>query len=333
MATGFKKATVNASDIPATQTNFPAYVDLSRVGITTLAEAQSVRVYADSSKTTEWAREIVSVTEMHVKIPSLTSTTDIYVSWDGSSADYAVTDTYGRNAVWSDYVMVSHMYDLTTSTVQDATGNNTLSKSSAGNPNEVSSVFGKGQSYQNNSDAVTPDNYFNYGTVTYSAWAKNDSFNSYGFSYYLDKRNGPSNGAVELIADTAAGHQFVLRSGSGWRTATGPNSSVSSGVAHHVVGTYDGSNLICYEDGVAGTPLSYSGSIENLNIYNRIGGSAGYSQYYFVGEIAESRVRSGALSANWITSEYNNQSDETGFWGTWSTVSSGTTNSNFFMFM
>ena len=99
MAAGFKLATVNSARVPSTQTNFPAYVDLSRLGITTLAEAQSVRVYADSSKTTEWAREIVSATEMHVKVPSLTSTVTMYVDYDGVRSDYAVTDTFGRNAV------------------------------------------------------------------------------------------------------------------------------------------------------------------------------------------------------------------------------------------
>jgi hypothetical protein len=135
MAAGFKYATVNASDVPATQTNFPAYVDLSRLGITTLAEAQSVRVYAESSKTTEWAREIVSATEMHVKVPSLTSTVEIYVDWDGVRADYAVGDTYGRNAVWSDYAAVYHMDSLTT----DYSGNSkTLT-----NTNSVANATGK----------------------------------------------------------------------------------------------------------------------------------------------------------------------------------------------
>jgi hypothetical protein len=50
MAAGFKKATVRAADVPSTLTNFPTYVDLDRLGITTLAEAQSVRVYADVLK-------------------------------------------------------------------------------------------------------------------------------------------------------------------------------------------------------------------------------------------------------------------------------------------
>ena len=99
MAAGFKTATVNASDVPSTQTNFPVYVDLARLGITTQAEADSIRVYAESSKTTEWAREIVSVSEMWVKVPSLTSTTAIYIDWDGSRSDYSVSDTYGRNNI------------------------------------------------------------------------------------------------------------------------------------------------------------------------------------------------------------------------------------------
>jgi hypothetical protein len=112
MSTGFKSATVASGDVPDTQSNFPVYVDLKRMnGGTSLsaADAASIRVYSDSGKTTELAREIVSVDEMHVKVTSLTNTFTIYVDWDGSSADYAVTDTYGRNAVWSDYRAVYHL--------------------------------------------------------------------------------------------------------------------------------------------------------------------------------------------------------------------------------
>ena len=109
MAAGFKQATVNASDVPATLADYPSYVDLSRLGITTLAEAQSVRCYSDSAKTTELAREIVSATQMFVKIPSLTSTFVLYVDYDGVRADYAVTDTFGRNATWpSQFLLASH---------------------------------------------------------------------------------------------------------------------------------------------------------------------------------------------------------------------------------
>src|SRR6056297_2303141 len=111
-----KTATVNASDVAATLTNFPAYVDLSRVGITTLAEAESVRVYSDAAKTTELAREIVSASEMHVLIPSLTTSTQIWVDFDGVRSDYAVGATYGAEAVWSTFEGVWHLQDTTDST-------------------------------------------------------------------------------------------------------------------------------------------------------------------------------------------------------------------------
>jgi hypothetical protein len=35
------------------------------------------------------------------------------------------------------------------------------------------------------------------------------------------------------------------------------------------------------------------------------------------------RNRASALSANWITTEYNNQNDEAAFWGTWTTFGGG----------
>jgi len=323
MATGFKQATVNASDVPATQTNFPSYVDLSRLGITTLAEAQSVRCYSDSTKTTELAREIVSVTEMHVKVSSLTSTFVLYVDWDGTSADYAVTDTYGRNAVWSGYVLVSHMYDLTTSTIQDATGTRTISKASASNPNEVDSVFNKGQSYQDSNDYANPSSVIDLGTFTYQGWAKVSASNPNGDMYILAKRSGPTNGAVELAHNTASSKfRIGTRTGSTWKS--NENSEViANNTPYHVVGTFNGTDLICYVNGVGSATTYSSHSVENLNIITRIGGNPAYSQYYWRGEIAEARIRSGALSANWITTEYNNQSDEAGFWGTWTNVGGG----------
>jgi hypothetical protein len=51
----------------------------------------------------------------------------------------------------------------------------------------------------------------------------------------------------------------------------------------------------------------------------------GSSQEYsytrpLTGLLDEVRVQKGVISNDWITTEYNNQSDEAGFWGTWSTV-------------
>jgi hypothetical protein len=128
MASGFKKSEAPGSTlVPTTQTDFPVYVDLQRLGITTLAEANSVRVYADQAKTTEWAREIVSVNEMHFKVPSISATTVSYIDWDGERSDYAIDATYGAENVWTNnYVAVWHLEEDPTGSspqMQDSTAN------------------------------------------------------------------------------------------------------------------------------------------------------------------------------------------------------------------
>ena len=169
MAAGFKKATVRAADVPSTQTDFPSYVDLDRIGVTTLAEAQSIRVYADEAKTVEWAREIVSATEMHVKVPSLTSTVDIYVDWDGVRSDYAVGATYGRNAVWVDYEFVSHDGGGT-----DSTGNHSTTAEGGVTSGGITGKIGVGTSYDGSNDGFDTgyDSFNPRNNFTMSVWTR-----------------------------------------------------------------------------------------------------------------------------------------------------------------
>lgn len=332
MAAGFKTATVNASDVPGTLTNYPAYVDLSRLGITTLAEAQSVRVYADSAKTTEWAREIVSATEMHVKIPSLTSTTVIYVDWDGVSADYAVTDTYGRNAVWSDYVAVYHLESSSTDSKGSYNGTDTSISYSTGK-------IGNGASMNANTDRISLGNNtaFQYGeadSFTIQAWASSSSrdfgrfllsrqdgagtTNFRGYSLYMQNNTG--NMQWDMYSDLGSGGSNIRR----WASVFG---AVDTPYMIHLVstGTSNASGINLYSNGsiqtatTVGDTLTGSTAVtRNANIGNRDGSNLGW-----LGWIDEVRWRTSSLSADWITTEYNNQSDESGFWGTWSDVGGG----------
>jgi hypothetical protein len=63
-----------------------------------------------------------------------------------------------------------------------------------------------------------------------------------------------------------------------------------------------------------------STDIVDTNNIMRIGTAFSNSSEVWNGKLDEIRYRASALSANWITTEYNNQSDESGFWGTWSDV-------------
>jgi len=322
-----KKATVNASDVPATQTDFPSYVDLSRIGITTQAEADSVRVYADSAKTTEWAREIVSATEMHVKIPSLTSTTDMYVEYDGVSADYAVTDTYGRNAVWGDYTLVSHDGYATESTGYGYTFTPTGAPSLGGATGKLgSATTWNGSQFvdtvPNTTDAKTFQMWINSPTRSGNEFSMWDTGNTLRFVgvYYTGANNW---------------HWFNRSDGTLYNQWDITGAANSTWQMFHAVS--DGASYAGYRDGVSAIS-GYNGTYD----WPQYGLTAGTKKLRFGGSTSgasststhcEVRMAINGLSANWVTTEYNNQSDEATFWGTWSDVGGGGANTTNFFYM
>jgi hypothetical protein len=328
MAAGYKMATVNASDIPSSQSNFPAYVDLSRLGITTLAEAQSVRVYADSDKTTEWAREIVSATEMHVKIPSLTSTTSIYVDWDGVRSDYGVTDTYGRNAVWSDYAGVWHGDDTTDSKAGTnnltLTGSGTYSAGKLGNAfttSSASSQYWRTSSSPSGLPTGKPN-------MTYSYWAKWNSVgnNNFFVTYGTDSTN---QGYFAPGSSGASPNKWATFWAGGVGTIVGTD-TISTSTWYYVTTTYDQTTHTMYIDATSKGTATYTSSNITNNYFNIMKHPA-VTTLGVDGQCDEVRVKGSVSSANWITTEYNNQADESGFWGTWTDVSTANTTNFFYM--
>jgi hypothetical protein len=307
-----KTATVASAKVAATLSNYPTYIDLSRVkgSAMTQAEADSVRIYTDSAKTTEIAREIVSVSECHAKIPSLTTTTQLWVDYDGVRSDYAATDTYGRNAVWSDYIGVWHLSDVTGST-----GTNSLTNSGV----SFGSSFGKignGADFDNTSDllSLNDNTSIKPTTITISCWIKAGSLS--GTSIFYDRYNAFTADGYRMYTSSSK-FSFEVFRGSGI-TATGAT-TVSTNTYYLVHGTYDTSNVRVYLNGSSDGSTGTSGNITYstttaLGLGRRTGGTT----FPLTGNLDEARMRSGALSANWITTEYNNQDDESSFWPTWS---------------
>jgi hypothetical protein len=324
MAAGFKTATVTSGDVPATQTDFPSYIDLSRLGITTQAEADSVRVYADAGKTTQWAREIVSVSQMWVKIPSLTSTTAIYVEWDGVSADYAVTDTYGRNAVWSDYLAVFHF---------ESSNANSTSGSYSGTDTSMTygssyGKFGGGADFNGTSSRIAFSS--TMIPITTNPWSitmwVNQDILATGNKEFFSQWTYATSGNAYFLGTNS---NTRIRMSDAWSYDLTTNWTADTW--RYVANTNTASNNHLYTNatlrGSKGSAMSFTGT--GVAMFGRQGE---YADEYFDGFLDEARVRLSTLSQDWITTEYNNQSDEAGFWGTWSDVSSGNT-TNFFALM
>ena len=324
----FKQATVDAASVPSTQSNFPTYIDLSRLGITTLAEAQSVRVYADEAKTTEWAREIVSLTEMHVKVPSLTSTVTMYVDYDGIRADYAVTDTFGRNNVWSSaiYRYVNHLDGSSAANCPDSTGagNSLIQK---GAPvYQAAGKFDRGYTGDGNDSVprgfeIANNATLSGTTISFSCWvyfvghtagnrfaglaSRTNAAGSLGYTFF----RGNAAFSAKMIARINA-------------TTYTSSHAVSQDAWHHLVFTHTSNQTKYYINGV----LMQTQTTETISTSadrTALGLSAWGFNDTINGTMEEARLGYTVLSDNWITTEHNNQNAESTFWGTWTTVSGG----------
>ena len=308
-----KLATVTSARVPATQTNFPIYIDQDRLGMTTLAEAQSGRWYTASDLVTEMAREVVSVTEGHGKHPSLTSTAQICIDWDGVRSDYATTATYGRNAVWSDYEFVAHnLISDSTGNGYDAASNNT---GVAGSPK-----IGAARSFNGSNQQIV---------LPVSSTAIENSFGDFSVSVWMNTPSGqtPDSQVLGNYTGTSISpnQYWMLRSRSNGaisslfrRDGNAENMNVTSdpindGLWHHVVSVKDGKDVnLKVDSSDVGIPASFS-TDGNTNNNRDVGMGMTYGRYY-EGSIDEARIRKSVLSNNWITTEYNNQNANGSFW-------------------
>lgn len=311
--------TIDNTKVAGDLTDFPVYVDLAdmpAVFWSTVANGGGdIRVYK-SDGTTELPREVVSCDtstetgELHVKYTGTLSSsvdTEIQIHADGTSSDYATTDTYGAENVWSDYVFVGHSEDAS-GNMFNSTGNGDLTVS--GTP-----VYGAtGQL----GDAITYDGSTDYfsGTPTGA-----DTTEPVSVQAWI-KPTVKANQTVIGLWGSAAGSQMGILiddSGATYGTpiayAGGQSVSASSDLDGtlqmlHAVFASDTSRTI-YVDGSSAGSNTNSTSVSStttLTVGRR------YNDQYFTGDIDEARLRNSALSANWITTEYNNQNSPSTFY-------------------
>lgn len=327
---------VLATKVASTQTSFPVYVDLGDMPASfwsTVANGGGDIRVTQSDGTTECAREVVSCDtatdtgELHFLANSIDGTTDtiFYIYANGTSTDYAVTATYGRNAVWSDYANVYHMKDATTSTISDSTSNgDTLTKDSANNPIESTGKIGSAQDFNGSTDFASAS-YASGGNAneTVTFWL-NTTKTSLSNPLWVDDGGGALKGTY-LNNTTNDGKFIVLYQKEGGtserlRGDTNADVGIDDGNWHKVTYTVNNatSDIQIYIDGspVARTMLN-TNDISGISVTELYVGAREIDLTGYVdGGMDEIRFRSGVQSANWITTEYNNQNDHS----TWATI-------------
>lgn len=305
----------------------------------------NLRAYTTSAKTTQLPIDIVSfvaggtpAAEVYVKIPTAATSETIFIeSDDVETAQPAVTATYGRNAVWTDYESVGHLVETANTDAggyTDSTGNNdgtgiSMALSLVAGPfgGDVAKFDGSNDRIEFPISLAASDDVF-----TIQAWSNPDDLT-------VDQRlfsllGATNNASAEITWMDADG------SGDGWRAqakdastvinTVGLDSSNDASATWQMIHHAYGSSNIIYVDGSSSASGSGTSNFSDgtgdadtaiiANLWQLTGTGA-----YFDGAIAAFRLRMSVLSADWISTEYDNQNSSTAWVtvGTWADDGAG----------
>ena len=309
-ANGFVKNVTDSANL----TNFPVLVSLSS-DTDLAADAQDDGddiAFADNSNPqTQLNHEIENFNgttgelEAWVKIPTLSVSSDtiiyMYYGNAGASNQQNVSGTWDSN-----YGIVWHSKDLTTSTVKDSTtSNNTGNKQSASHPSEATGQIFKGQSYNGSSDYILSSGAFWSAPTNWTAdvWFNASSTSGVVVDWLGQAgiNTGYHDSGIELVGGTV----YVRF----WNLSCTSIGTVTTGTWNHVVVRYSGGSLTGYLNGVQGNTTS--GSLTpNGTMYVALGPTDSTncgSGAYFNGTIDEFRWSNSARGTDWIKTSEKNQ--------------------------
>ena len=243
-----------------------------------------------------------------VRVPSLSNSTDtvIYMYYGNQSAG----DQSNRMGVWdSSYLGVWHLPNGSSLTANDSTSN--------GNNGAITGATAATGIIDGAANSV-PGNYIlaslpNMQKGTVSAWVKvnalpsNDSLVA-GFA----QSDGSGTYDKDLVVQSNGAARFYVYDGSGKYAST--TSPISANAWAYLVGTADGSNAYIYLNG------SQAGSVAAGNTYGGYSGPdtiiGGHTAIFgYLNQVVdEVRISNAVRPAEWILTEYNNQSTPTSFY-------------------
>ena len=326
----YRSITVQSAQVPSTQTNFPMLVSATYTYLKTIANGgkvvntngYDVGFYSNSNCSTgklNWETEKYVATtgevDYWINIASISNGTVIYMCYGDSTIS---TDQSNKTAVWdTNYKGVWHLPDGTTLTANDSTGNGnngTITNSPTATTGKVDGAanFVSGSSqYIQDSFANQPQG---NSSTTVSAWVNlvNSSGGYDMVSFYgLDSA---SNRSGYYLYRHPTGYAYA-EFGSGYGGVAG-TTILSPSTWYYMVGVYDGtSNKIYINGALEGTTAfsagNFGGNKHDIGAYQTLGGTP---SLFLNGVIDEHRISNVARSANWITTEYNNQSVPSSFY-------------------
>ena len=331
-----KSITIHHKNVRSNLSNFPILISLTASDLKTAANGGNVQnskgydiIFTDSTETITLDHEIEKYVPttgeiaMWVRVPMLSASSDtvIYMHFGNSSIS---SSQENKTGVWdSNYKGVWHLSNGSTLTTNDSTSNG-----NTGTNHGASAATGQidgAASFNSSSQYIQISNTINIKQFSISAWFKTSDGQQTSWRAIVSKNSGMGNRNfwLGLSGSNSAtycnyGSLLILYSVEGVVDAghACTSSRMDDNNWHFATATYDGTTLKLYVDGSLSNTLSVS-SPDTQSQATYIGiekiEEAGFINP-FTGTLDELRISNTARSADWIATEYNNQSSPSTFY-------------------
>jgi YD repeat-containing protein len=323
--------TIDHTKVPNTdQSNFPLLISGTYSYLATAPNAGNVQnangydviFTSDDGCATKLDHEVqtysatTGAVNYWVRVPLLSHTNDttIYICYGNSAI---TTDQSNKISVWdSNFKAVYHLDDQAASTIisdSTANGNNGVNAANTSGKT-MSGKLGKALTYDGSTDS-TATNIAQPTSFTWECWFKlTDWTTQAGSSNYstLMASSWAAGGALLMLSkDFTWVVQFASDNAGGVTSGT---NSIAPGAWHYAAYTRTGNNgtYALYFDGVFKGQVA--GGVTNTSSTITLGTRADFTPQALNGLLDETRISNIARSADWIKTEYNNQSSPATFY-------------------
>lgn len=331
--------TINVGQVPSSQSNVPILITKNLASFpssmldggptSALNGGGDIRVSTDTAGSNQLPVEIVScVTSatpssqeliMWVLVPTVNDSEVIYITWNkAGESQPPVTDPFGRNAVWADYLAVLHINSTawtdSTGNSRDgvATGSPTITSTNhpfGGNWAEFDRSLAERLTLNNTANIL--DNLLG-GTVKAVIYR-----NSNHTGGIVSNRNSSKGNNWQQLSSFGAsnGYNCNIHDGTG---ESSPATTAGTLGLSFVTQTWNTTNNFLYVDSSQKINASMAGDgelVSNIPIY--VGSYFSLaSSFSFDGSIGEVWIKASQDSADKVATEYNNQSNQSA----WATI-------------
>tara|TARA_B110000305_G_scaffold150943_1_gene167468 strand:+ start:668 stop:2317 length:1650 start_codon:yes stop_codon:yes gene_type:complete len=331
-----KKITIDNTKVSGSgsHTNFPVLISLTDNDLRTTGNSGYVQssngydiIFTSGNGSTTYSHEIekynASTGEFvaWVNVPSLSATanTEINMYYGNSS----ITSNPSSTSTWnSDYIVNMHMDDNPTGTIGNSS-QQTFTASSFGSMTSSDIVTGKigsGTDFDGSNDgySMTRNTTLDLNTndFTFSCWFKTDAISGIQTLFSKNPTGGGVPGFGNLSIQSSGTLTFYFKASGGAQTYTATSTTVSANTWYnfHITGDVANDVVKIYLNGslISTVTVDAGGSLANGQ--NQYFGCYNTSYYRFNGVLDEMRIALTDFSADWIATEYNNQSSPSTFY-------------------